>query len=323
MTDYYVDGAVGDNGNLGTSEGAGNAWATIDYALGQIIAGDKIWIKASAIYNETATVITAGSFGNEIVLEGYNSTPGDLGQAVIDGQSTRLYGVDCTTGSNPYYLLKNITVQNTINVGYNFGAETGVAFYNCKAVNTGSTGFLTSFSCSWAYCEAIGNVGSGYSCGNTPRLYACIAAGNSSYGIVGTNNMTMYKCLAVNNGISQASFSSHYAVVLNTIDGVDQPAGHMGLNINTGTGLVADNIIVNNETGMGVSSADSVNRLVDYNLFFNNTSNYETTALTLSEVHAKNDVIGDPAFVDAGNYDYTLLDTSAALNVGMRPGALT
>jgi hypothetical protein len=36
MTTYYVDTAVGNDGNAGTSEGAGNAWATIDKAMNTV-----------------------------------------------------------------------------------------------------------------------------------------------------------------------------------------------------------------------------------------------------------------------------------------------
>ncbi len=77
MATYYVDGAVGDDGNLGTSEGAGNAWATLTKAMNTVAAGDKVWVKASATYTETMTMVTVGAQGTPIVFEGYTTATGD------------------------------------------------------------------------------------------------------------------------------------------------------------------------------------------------------------------------------------------------------
>ena len=112
MTDYYVDGAVGSDLNNGLAEGAGNAFETITQGLSVVVAGDRVYVKASVTYNETATIVTAGSGFNYILLEGYTSTVGDNGQVTIDGQSTRARGVDCTTGGAANYVIKNITAQN-------------------------------------------------------------------------------------------------------------------------------------------------------------------------------------------------------------------
>jgi len=67
MATYYVDTAVGDDGNLGTSEGAGNAWATIQHAVDNVAADDKVWVKASGTYSEAldATGATAGDRDGE------------------------------------------------------------------------------------------------------------------------------------------------------------------------------------------------------------------------------------------------------------------
>lgn len=69
--------AVGDDANVGTSEGSGNAWKTIDKAMNTVAAGDKVWVKASANYTELVTIDTVGSIAAPIVFEGYTSTTGD------------------------------------------------------------------------------------------------------------------------------------------------------------------------------------------------------------------------------------------------------
>ena len=80
MATYYVDTAVGDDANAGTSEGAGNAWATIDKAMNTVAAGDKVWVKASGTYDENGNIDTAGSLLSPIEFEGYSSTTGDNGK---------------------------------------------------------------------------------------------------------------------------------------------------------------------------------------------------------------------------------------------------
>jgi len=82
MATYYVDVAVGNDSNLGTSEGAGNAWASIGKACQTATAdGDVVWIKASGEYvaedgstDSIGQVITATNY---IIFEGYTTTPGD------------------------------------------------------------------------------------------------------------------------------------------------------------------------------------------------------------------------------------------------------
>jgi hypothetical protein len=325
MTDYYVDGAVGNDGNLGTSEGAGNAFATITHALSVVAAGDRVFVKGSVVYNETATIVTPGSGFNYILIEGYTNTVGDNGQVIIDGQITRARGIDCTIGGAANYVIKNITCRNHTLYGFDFVSESSVGFWNCKAINNGNSGFVVSFSSSFAYCEARLNSNNGIDGGNTGRYYACVSANNSSYGYLGNSNATLYKCLAYENGLDQVQYASVNAAVQNTIQGLSDPAD-FGIDTASSTGIIADNIFTDNGTGLGISTTEiSINLLIDNNLFFNNTANYENSWINnqFYNVHAQHDVIGDPQFVDAANEDYTLADSSPAINAGIKPGPLT
>ena len=107
MTVYYVDGAIGNDGNDGLAEGSSNAWATIDKAMNTVIAGDKVWVKATGNYNELATIDTAGTSSLNIVFEGYTSTTGDNGKVTIDAQSTRASCIADATGVGTHYVFKN------------------------------------------------------------------------------------------------------------------------------------------------------------------------------------------------------------------------
>lgn len=96
--DYWVDGATGDNGNPGTSEG--QAWATIDYAMDNAGPGDVIMVK-EGIYREAVTVGASGSPGAPITLMG---KPFD--RVVISGADEITGWTQCdltTAKGNPDY----------------------------------------------------------------------------------------------------------------------------------------------------------------------------------------------------------------------------
>ena len=110
MTTYYGDGAVGNDANAGTSEGAGNAWATIDKAMNTVAAGDTVYIKASATYDETANIDTAGTQGSPISFIGYSSTITDEGKVTWTKSSSGSCLTD--TPSSTYYHFRNIKFNN-------------------------------------------------------------------------------------------------------------------------------------------------------------------------------------------------------------------
>ena len=92
MTTYYIDTAVGNDGNAGTSEGSGNAWATIQKGADSGTSGDNFYVKASGTYNEKVdfdTVGATGVVGARRNFIGYTTTPGDNGLVTISGGGSR------------------------------------------------------------------------------------------------------------------------------------------------------------------------------------------------------------------------------------------
>ncbi len=87
MATYYVDTAVGNDSNAGTSPGSGNAWATLGKAASVAIYGDKVNVKASGTYTITSGVTfdSTDSVPNSapLLVEGYTTTPGDGGQVTV------------------------------------------------------------------------------------------------------------------------------------------------------------------------------------------------------------------------------------------------
>ena len=160
MATYYVDGAVGsdDSSNDGLSEGAGNAWATIDHAMNNVIAGDHVYVKASATYDENAIVETFGTNESMIIFEGYTSTPGDNGHCIHKNTG----GIALSDSvSNAFYLFKNFDWNGSSSTGVNVSLSSCV-FYNCKFRNNGGDGVSNSGSnVSYVNCEFSGNTSDG------------------------------------------------------------------------------------------------------------------------------------------------------------------
>jgi hypothetical protein len=71
---YYVS-TTGNNSNDGLSEM--NAWLTITYAVTQVSAGDIVYVKAGNYGAENVLFSTQGTSGNPIIIQGYQTTPGD------------------------------------------------------------------------------------------------------------------------------------------------------------------------------------------------------------------------------------------------------
>ena len=78
MATYYVDPALGNDGNAGTSEGAGNAWLTLQYALDNTVSLDEIYVKNSAIIDVSSVIDIDQSQGSRQV-KGYSSVISDDG----------------------------------------------------------------------------------------------------------------------------------------------------------------------------------------------------------------------------------------------------
>src|SRR5690242_1997206 len=106
MANWYVS-TTGSDSNAGTSTGA--PFLTIGHAMGAASSGDRIYIK-SGTYTLTAT-ITAGT--GTLFLEGYQTTPGDLGTLPLvttATDSTVLFAPNATVS----YI--NLSFSNTASV---------------------------------------------------------------------------------------------------------------------------------------------------------------------------------------------------------------
>jgi hypothetical protein len=317
MTTYYVDGAVGNDGNAGTSEGAGNAWATVDHAMNTVAPGDHVYIKASATYSETPNIDTAGTVASPIIFEGYSSTPGDDGKADIAGAT------NCLTGStaSTYYIFKNLTFNGASSIGVSLSAEDYCLWYNCEFSNNGNIGFFGDNNHFFVNCEAINNSGVGIDVDNNIVFIGCVAGLNTGAQMVAVNGYLAYRNVGYGGtGTSDVlDFGQIRSVIGNTADG--EGTNTDAISAVNQDAIVVDNIAYDAVNGFANSgSYHSYAAFYGYNLTnSNSTADYTTTG----ESVGVNDQTGAPAFTDEASDDYTLDSASPAKNAGVQPGGIT
>ena len=311
MATYYVDGAVGNDGNDGLSEGAGNAWATVDKAMDNVAAGDKVWIKASATYSESPAIDTAGTIVTEIVFEGYTSATGDGGRATIVGMLTD------TIATNIMYCFKNIVFDaNGANANCTQLGSSSITWRNCVFKNATSTGQTMVFTGCFYECEFLDNGSDGTALDGASTFVNCKFYRNTVSGIDCAGTVICYNCVFFSNGehaIDGGAANGAVIVVLNcTVDG-DSKDTLSGINNNAsfrGYVVAANSIFYDCETGIDSDYGDR--DILVYNLLNSNTANYGGDA-----AGQEGEVTGAPLFTnEVAGADYSLGAGSPARGAG-------
>ena len=306
-TNYYVDGAVGDDDNAGTSEGAGNALATINAGVLKCTAvGDHLYIKASVTYalGNTSTYPVNGTAIAPVITEGYTATPGDGGMVTIDCANAN---DDGSFNSKNNHIIRNITVIDSTLNGFNWGACDNCKFENCQAISCTNIGFLAdNYNCfdrcvaedndegfyvdyegSFTNCRSVNNANFAFRCLNYHlTLINCIAAGGNNYVIYCGYNLTAINC---------------------TIDGYGTD---VGVQINAGyyPNIIMNCIIHDCTTGIQAGAASGASMQIGINNMMNsNTANYAVWAAT------DTDFAGVPHFTNEAGGDYSLGASSDAI----------
>jgi len=326
MTTYYVDTVLGDDGNAGTSEGAGNAWATIDKAMNTVAAGDLVYVKASGSYQESLTIDTAGTNAAPIIFEGYTSTPGDNGKATVDGNSI----VSVLLSSVPtvaYYIFKNLIFTNATSSGIGDSGLSSVAWFNCEFTNNGANGVLADNDNAFINCIIANNGANGTDLDLTCSAIGCEIYGNGS---AQWNALTWISfCHNLVYGHSSAGFDivnlggAAGTCANNTIDG-EGVAAVNGIDVGGGAESFFFNNILYDIDSKGVNL--SATPLIGAHFQGFNLMNSVTTPYTASVgfgLTGEQDVTSAPGFTDEAGDDYTLDSASPAKNAGIQPGGIT
>lgn len=316
MTSYFVDGAVGNDANAGTSEGSGNAWATIDKAMNTVAAGDDVAVKASATYAELATIDTAGTSSGTIIFEGYTTTPGDGGVFTIDGSGSSNFGIATSMTSNLYYTFRNMRVTGSIGDGVSITDADTVSFFNCEFDNNDGEGLIMDNFGALLQCSIHNNGSTGVRIDNQGTLHSCVLFTNTTDQIL-SQGTDAINCLFYGMIISGDDHIHNTGVNMTTVagctfDGENSTSVdgiHVTAVVKVG-GMFVNNIIYDLDVGIESSSNMNALPLIGYNLINSNTANYNNC------VSLGFDVTGAPAFTDEGNDDYSLGSSSPAIDAG-------
>jgi hypothetical protein len=327
MTTYYVDGAVGNDGNTGLAEGAGNAWATIQKAADTMTAGngsapfDRTYVKASTTYSEDVVLKAnagVGNTGRGIAFVGYTTTPNDNGKVTITPTTNGFYGLTAGSGNH----IHNFIIDGATGTSIEFNSLNYVRIYNCEIINGVGTNALRM---------------NGISC----ALVDTIVAYNTTTTTLSINNSTslIYGCTVHSNTASSAEISSagtmQYSIFYNSL-GTNTVSAYIGCayhnvfdgSLDTvataiymgGAGCVAFNNIIT-DYNSGIWTATPAVVTIDYNLTHNVTVPIDCTYHNVDANHdygiGAHNVVGDPLFVDKANHDYRLGSGSPALNAGL------
>lgn len=152
MSNFYVDNSYGDDGNSGTSEGAGGAWETLQRAALVSATEPKVWVKNTGIpYVVESPVDTWGVVVGKHWWSGYTDTIGDDGVVEIQAGSglaedDGVFEWQCNS-SHPYWLFRNMLLSDALatrlafhRIGYNDPCL--IQFHNVEV-----SGFKTGWDC--------------------------------------------------------------------------------------------------------------------------------------------------------------------------------
>lgn len=154
MTAYYCNASTGDDTNDGLSEG--NAFKSPGKAAATATStGDKIWLKNAADYVLTSSTPNADegpvslATDKEIHIEGYSTTIGDGGLAVIDAgaiTNVTLLSMDGTFSGSNMQTAKYIICDGnsgSSNIGFSL---TGTYLGEVRAIHCAARDCVTGFT---------------------------------------------------------------------------------------------------------------------------------------------------------------------------------
>ena len=310
MTDYFVDTAVGNDANAGTSAGSGNAWATIDKAMNTVVGGDVVNVKSSGSYAELATIDTAGSNTAPIHFVGYTGSPGDGGKVTVTGSSSRANCIADSLAANTrvYYVFENFIFTAATADGVN--TDTNATFWkNCDFTFNGGDGFQGG-QCMFENCKFEDNTAIGANIDRGSALWiGCRFYRNGTHGVKTTDTTTglsfiLAFCEFFSNGsnaVSAATGNDQFTVLINvTIDG-DAKDTTSGLSLGNFRQLacIVNSVLYDCGTGVNSSANQGPAAISRNNLVNSNTADYSNFQTFTGEVTSA------PAFNNEGANDYS------------------
>lgn len=299
----------------------GGAWKTLAKQALVVEPGDKVFVKASATYNENFVISIVGTALLPIVLEGYTTTRGDGGRITIDGQATRASAITSSLGNvDHFYTFKNFRCTDHTSHGITFGGTGDQAnFFNVRSDNNAGNGLLGDNDIRMIDCEFDSNALIGVDTDTGTTMIGCSVHDNIGAGAVLKLDLVDF-CEFYGNGGAQLVVQQGESHIINsTIDGVDKT--NIGLSF-IGTGVdsistVINNIITRCSVGISVVDDNGDQQLAKNNLLFDNTVDYSVNWPASAKA---TDITTDPQFENQAGSDYRLASGSAARGAGYDVG---
>jgi hypothetical protein len=308
---FYV-APTGSNSNPGTQS---QPWATINYAISQLVAGDVLRVM-DGVYNEYVHINRSGTPTNRIVVMSHNkhgakiNATGNnygitIGGSYVDVIGFEVYGASRVGIMSWTYNPANVYQNNRVMWCY-------VHDIVPPCDSDGGAGIVLS-----AYsenCEASYNVVrdiGDYSAGPCNWIHGIYAQG---YGALVRGNL-VHRVRGY--GLDNWHRPKDGRIINNTVVNCRYGGLSLGTDIPGFTVdgyIVANNIFaLNGSYGVQEVAQTGVNQFIN-NLVWNNPTNWALASST-----HQNSINADPRFVDyqaSGNGNYRLLQSSPAINAG-------
>lgn len=319
QTTYYVDVAVGDDGNLGTSEGAGNAWASIGKAMQTVAADDTTYVKASGDYvaQDGATgaigqVITEGTSTTPITFEGYVSTPGDgtLGSVTLDAGTNSLTNCINQNTASSFNIFRNFKFIGASSDGVAL-ADVDVQYHNCEFLNNGASGLNAGGNQVVSNCLSANNALDGQRLITGSAVSDSVFHSNGAMGLRIGRMSSIVRSLFYENANVQIIGSDKMSVLNCTFDGGGVAVGLRNFDY---LGTVKNTTFYDCTIGVDADAGAEGSAISKNNIFFSNDTDRTNWPSDPSDIEA------DPLFVDAAGNDYRLQFASPARQAGIDAG---
>lgn len=300
----------------------GGAFKTIQRAASVEEAGDRVWIKGGVDYTEAVSGLGFGNPNEVIVWAGYTNTPGDNGEAVINGQGARTVGLSFNTTNQTCHTFRNLAFINHTQYGAGGGANARFcSFLSCRFEDNTLGGLNPGAAILCAGCLFTGGA-AGLVPGTTTTTYifqGCRFTNLSAFGVEEASEIGVIALGCHFQDCDGGAIQRTNGDAIIVISGCTiQGGGTMGdafdlvgaANFPAFPVLISNNIISGCTRGITGTSNGTTPGLSLHNLFFDNDDDKVTF-----DIEEAGEITGqDPAFVSPT--DPSLLPSSPAHNHG-------
>lgn len=309
----------------------GGAWAgpngTSDFPINMTAAATtdlaadppRINFKNDVTYSITATM-SLGTSQNR-TFQGYTTTFGDGGKAIIDGGTSTAAFTLLSLSGTIIDIFRDLIFQNNGNSGSAdlVACATGrCIFHRCVFAHSRGNGLNATGASTFVECEAFDNnqsntAGQAGFRGSTGWFYRCISHDNTGSNTVGFltaagSAIIIVNCIADTNGASGFSVGGSAQFIINPTAYNNTLHGIFLTNSNA-SAYISNPIIVSNG-GFGINiSAGNIPSVIDNPAYFQNTSGPVNVTIGSPVLIVGTVTLTTSPFVDAPNGNFQLNNT--------------